>query len=456
MATQTSTRLKLNLLNVFVLTTFGLSTLAVGLGVGLNAVQYANIENGGGGPPSATGNLVGYYYYSTYSTPASTSPAVVPTEAFYDGPGSANHGLRAEYFSNDDLQGTPRTTTTDPNIDWYPPDGTMNRLCLQCFGRPERLTPNPLLERSGSVSSASVRWTGEIALPAGQTTFYVVADDGVRLYLNGTMILDLWPRSGVVSPGAHLISDRVVVNRPTAGRIGFTLEYAQLYDLAGVQLGWKSGSGGFPHVELGGVNAAIPQTPGGPASPNYAANLGSPDVGTGEAIDYPVFNPRLNAITGSPNGDRTAVQYYPWILAEQENDYRLYVNTNDGFGLWNRATLETLASWELRTTTQEFSRQFHLTPGWHQFGLTFFQKDGPAALQLGWAAPNAFPKTYPIPNTHIRNTPPTYCTDGTPLNTCSTATVGQFCDWWGTLAPHASCQPAPTSNPDSGKEQVAP
>ncbi len=285
----------------------------------------------------------------------------------------------------------------------------------------------------------------------------MVADDGVRLFLDGAMILDLWPRSGVVSPGAHLISDRVVVNRPTASRVSFRFDYSQLYDLAGVQLGWKSGSGEPPNVELGGVNAAIPRTRGGSASPNYASNFGSALIGTDEVnINYLNFNTRLNAVTGRPNGDQTAVQYFPWILAEQENDYWLYVNTNDGFGLWNRATLETLSNWESRTAAQEYSKQFHLTPGWHQFGLAFFQKDGPATLQLGWSATNAFPKTYPMPTTHIRNSPPPPCNDGTPLNICSTVTQGQRCDWWGQLVTSTDCADPTTPIRPGGRQQFTP
>lgn len=449
----TKTRLTLAL-RVFVFITVALSVVASGSALW---VLFLTHSDGGGGDdlPTGTANLIGYYYYSYYSTPPSTSPSIIPTEAFYDGPGSSTHGLRAEYFRNYDLSGSPNTDTTDPNIDWYPPNGTLNRFCVQCFGRAEQLTPNPLLERTGSVENASIRWTGEIELPAGATTFYVVHDDGVRLFLNGTMILDLWPRSGVVSPGAHLMSDRVIVNRPTAGRVSFRFDYSQLYDLAGVQLGWKSGSGGLPNVELGGVNAAIPRTPGGPASPNYASNLGSALIGTGETnINYLNFNTRLNAVTGRPNGDQTAVQYFPWILAEQENDYWLYVNTNDGFGLWNRATLETLSSWEPRTTAQEFWKQFHLSPGWHQFGLAFFQKNGPATLQLGWSATGSFPKTYPIPTTHIQNSPPPPCSDGTPQNACSSVTQGQRCNWWGQLVTSTDCA-APTS-PRSGRSQLTP
>lgn len=39
----------------------------------------------------------------------------------------------------------------------------------------------------------SVRWTGEVEAPAtGTYTFYTTTDDGVRLYVNGTLVIDKW------------------------------------------------------------------------------------------------------------------------------------------------------------------------------------------------------------------------------------------------------------------------
>ncbi len=98
------TRTKLNLgLRVFILTTAVLSAIATGSVAWVVFFSDAGGEGGGSSPPSGTANLIGYYYYSNYSTPLSTSPSIIPTEAFYKGPGSSEHGLRAEYFRNYDL-----------------------------------------------------------------------------------------------------------------------------------------------------------------------------------------------------------------------------------------------------------------------------------------------------------------------------------------------------------------
>ena len=41
-----------------------------------------------------------------------------------------------------------------------------------------------------------MRWTGNFDFAAGDTTFSVTADDGVRLYLDGQLLIDRWVDQG--------------------------------------------------------------------------------------------------------------------------------------------------------------------------------------------------------------------------------------------------------------------
>src|SRR6476619_7496964 len=81
-------------------------------------------------------------------------------------------GLLGEYFDNPDIT-SPVFSRLDPNIDFNWGDAA----------------PGPGM----GADSFSVRWTGWVKPRYTETyTFYVNSDDGVRVWLNGVLILDNW------------------------------------------------------------------------------------------------------------------------------------------------------------------------------------------------------------------------------------------------------------------------
>jgi uncharacterized repeat protein (TIGR03806 family) len=111
-----------------------------------------------------------------------TDSATVTARAYRDGfiesvPASedftsASAGLLAQYYNNIDFT-DPRLTRVDPAVDfdW----GT---------GSPDS---------SIGADSFSVRWTGQVeALRSEAYTFYTVSDDGIRLSIDGQLIIDNW------------------------------------------------------------------------------------------------------------------------------------------------------------------------------------------------------------------------------------------------------------------------
>ncbi|HVI68856.1 MAG TPA: PA14 domain-containing protein, partial [Magnetospirillaceae bacterium] len=100
---------------------------------------------------------VSYNWYALYGQPNATA-------------------FTGEYFNNTTLTGPPVMTRTDPGelkFDWGGSPG-------------------------GSVGADnfSVRWTKTEYLPAGTYGFSVVMDDGVRLYVDGNLIIDHWVDQG--------------------------------------------------------------------------------------------------------------------------------------------------------------------------------------------------------------------------------------------------------------------
>ncbi|MGC9394895.1 MAG: PA14 domain-containing protein [Anaerolineae bacterium] len=103
---------------------------------------------------------------------------------YYEGAGNARIRLtwekvtpifpdwKGEYWNNTMLSGSPVLVRNDPKIDfnWGPN--------APAVGLP--------------ADNFSVRWTRELTLTAGVYRFLAVADDGIRISVNGTLILDEW------------------------------------------------------------------------------------------------------------------------------------------------------------------------------------------------------------------------------------------------------------------------
>lgn len=81
------------------------------------------------------------------------------------------NGLKAEYFSNSDLQGTPSVRMEEELL--YDP-----------VHRPDRFQPE---------APMSIRWTGTLMpVVSGDYTLGLKTDDGCRLFLDGKKLIDSW------------------------------------------------------------------------------------------------------------------------------------------------------------------------------------------------------------------------------------------------------------------------
>jgi hypothetical protein len=91
--------------------------------------------------------------------------------------GDDGTGLRGDYFHNMDLT-NQALTRIDPTVNFTWPRGT---------------SPDPSIHEE----TFSVRWTGQVkALYSETYTFYTVSDDGVRLWVNGTQLVNNWTNHG--------------------------------------------------------------------------------------------------------------------------------------------------------------------------------------------------------------------------------------------------------------------
>jgi hypothetical protein len=117
---------------------------------------------------------------------------------------------QAEYYDNVNLSGQPVRTAPEKRIDYdWEEDG------------PPGLPDNYY----------SIRWTGEWDFDVGDYTFFVYSDDGVRLWLDGELLIDAW-RPGMAE---HDHTVRVAVAGPHSVRV----EYFESRGDAAIRVRWR-------------------------------------------------------------------------------------------------------------------------------------------------------------------------------------------------------------------------
>ena len=116
-----------------------------------------------------------------------------------------------EYFNNPTLTGTPLLTRADPAVDFIWGTGA----------------PSPYLP----ADRFSARWTQVAAFLAGVYRFSARSDDGVRIFLDNTLVLDAWADHAPDPP----VSADVSVN---AGQHAVRVEYYENTGAALIQVSW--------------------------------------------------------------------------------------------------------------------------------------------------------------------------------------------------------------------------
>jgi beta-glucosidase len=130
------------------------------------------------------------------------------------------HGLLGQYFDDVDLQGTPVATRIDERIELS-------------LGRQPTADELALLPAGLKPQNFSVRWTGTLTPGrAAEYEFAARADDGVRVRVGETLLIDGWtqmPRAGKQA------TIRLEANRAYP----IAIEYVQRTGAASLRVGWR-------------------------------------------------------------------------------------------------------------------------------------------------------------------------------------------------------------------------
>lgn len=260
---------------------------------------------------------------------------------------------KGEYFNNMSLSGSPALVRDDAhiNFDWG-------------VGSP---APGHI-----GADNFSVRWTRTLWLNPGRYRFTVIADDGVRLWVNGQLVVDKWLDS---YEGTYFAE----VDIP--GSTAIQMEYYENIGGAVARLDW---------VRLGGSGAYNWRG----EYYNNKSLSGSPVLVRDDA------NINFNWGNGSPapgkvNADNFSVRWSQSLYLNAGR-YRFTVTADDGARLWVN-NQQIINAWNDHQPTSYFG-EIDLPGGSVPIRLEYYENGGGAMVSLSWnQISNLPPQPTPVP-----------------------------------------------------------
>jgi uncharacterized protein YgiM (DUF1202 family) len=280
----------------------------------------------------------------------------------------ANPGTNwnASYYNNTDLTGTPVLTRVDGQIDfnW----GT---------GSPDPAVP---------ADNFSVRWTQTVNFPAsGQWTFRVGADDGIRMWIDVTQIINEWHGA----PNGYT-TYTVTLDALTAGPHELKVEYYEATGNAGVQTQWYQGTSGAPAAAA--PASATSSTTGANSAASWSAQyFNNTDLSGNPALSRTDGKIDFNWATGSPDGaiqaDNFSARWTATVNFPTTGVWTFRVGADDGIRMWVDVT-EIINEWHgaangFATYTTTLNQ---LTAGDHVLRVEYYESSGPAGALVEWYA----------------------------------------------------------------------
>jgi len=264
----------------------------------------------------------------------------------------------AQYYTNPSLSGSPSIiqSESNPTHDWG-------------AGSPAGSIP---------ADNFSARWTSVQSLTGGSYRVTVRADDGVRVFVNGSLVINEWH-------GATGQTYTVDLNLPT-GQHNFMVEY------------YESGGNAFLDYSLAQTSGTTPPTSVPPpintggawlayyfnnatlsGSPSAILTEGSPSKNWGGGSPIPSVSADNFSVRWTSTQFLNAGSYR--VTAQADDGVRVYVNGALVINEWHGANGQT------------YTADVNLPAGQHTFTVEYYEASGVAFLNfsLGGAAPTSVP-----------------------------------------------------------------
>lgn len=273
------------------------------------------------------------------ATPSSTLPTATPTPTVP----SVIVGWRGEYYANRDLTGAPALVQDDAELSFNWGDGG------PAAGLP--------------VDLFSARWTRSLNFSAGTYRFYALSDDGVRLWVDGQLVIDQWHNAA----GVVYAVDQALA----AGTHSLRVEYYENLGRAALQVWWER-LGDFPQWRGEYFN--------------QAALSGAPVLVRNDvAVD---FNWGRNSPASGLPADQFSVRWTRTLPFDAAL-YRFHVQADDGVRLWVDGAL-LVNEWR-NGTLREMVVDYRLAAGYHLIQIDYYEASDVAAVRVWWEKGATYP-----------------------------------------------------------------
>lgn len=211
----------------------------------------------------------------------------------------------------------------------------------------------------------SVRWSRPVYFEAGNYRFTTTSDDGIRLSIDGQILIDQWKEQASTSYNADV--------RLAAGWYTVKVEYLEKTGGALAKLTWN--------------RTDAPQPPITAWRGEYYNNGSLSGVPTVVRNDNDV---KFNWGTGSPaqgiGSDNFSARWTRSFTFAPGN-YEFTVSADDGARLYIDNVL-LIDAWG-RATGRSITKPIRLTAGAHTIRLEYMEQTGDAKVNLGWNGPIA-------------------------------------------------------------------
>lgn len=278
---------------------------------------------------------------------------------------------RGEYFRNRELEGRPALVRDDGAIDFDWGNGS----------------PDPSLP----ADNFSVRWTRTLGFTAGAYRFLTSTDDGVRVWVDGALVVDAWADQKL--PNTHTGEVRLA-----AGQHTIVVEYYEHGGEARAHAWWQSRES---FTGWHGEYFDNPRLVGGPALERDDAEIAF-DWGVGPVVDWMPddnFSVRWTRVVNLTPG------YYRFVV-QADDGVRLWIDQNDNFSArWTQQIVFRAGTYRFTTYTDDGVRLWvdgqllidawrpmrgyrsatvRLSEGAHEVRMEYFERTGAALARLTW------------------------------------------------------------------------